>query len=414
MATKYWRGTADAVAQVRRAGVNTFDAATTYGITIGEVTVSVVGTTDEQTTTDALVTALNASTHVYFSGITWARYGSGGSSEVQGTADAAGVPFTFTTYANAGTGSWNAVSNATASAGPNDWSTASNWSDGSIPATGDTVILRDNSVDILWGLDQSAVTLAALTIEKSYTGKIGLNRVVFQQSASATSTAKTEYRDTYLKVSATAVKIGENNSQSTPSGSSRIMIDTGSNAATVEVFGTASTPAESGRPSVRLKFNHASSALYVRSAPGGVGIALDAPGETSALSLVSISDSSSSSRVYAGAGVSLTTWGQTGGSNILNAASTVTTVNVAGGTLTTEGAFAITTVNVSGGTLDSHSTGTITTLNLTGGLVDFQGSTRARTVTAVNLTAGTLRASGDVLSITTLNDPSGRYSLVAS
>lgn len=412
MATIYWLGTADPVAQVAFATFATYDVATTRKITIGGVTIQAADSGGTLTTAmTALAVLLNASTDPYFSAITWTS----NATQIIGTADTAGVPFVFLAAVSGGTGTVsNTYGITTASAGPNDWSTATNWSGAAVPVSTDTAVLRDSAVDVLWGLDQSAVTLTALVIEKSYTGKVGLNRVVFQTSATDSDTTKTEYRTTYLKISATSIKIGENNSQSTPSGSSRIMIDTGSNASTCEIFDTASTPSESGRPSIRLKFNHSTSVLFVRSAPGGVGVALDAPGETSTLATISISDVTSGSKVYTGSGVTLTTWTQSGGVNIQNLAATLTTLNMVGGALSIEGTHAITTINISGGTLSANSTGTITTLNLTGGTIDFQESNRARTVTTANLTKGTMKADGSVMTVTTINDPAGKYSLVAS
>ena len=148
MSVRYWLGTASAVAQVTDAGINAFDATSVYGITIDGETVSVQGLTDEQTTTDALVVALNASTNPNFSQITWSRSGSAGSSLVRGTSDVAGMPFTFTTYVNGGTGSWDAVSTSTANSGPNVWDVAANWSGGAVPVNADDVVISDSDVNL--------------------------------------------------------------------------------------------------------------------------------------------------------------------------------------------------------------------------------------------------------------------------
>ena len=79
MATKYWKGTATAVAQVSSATVTAYDAATTYKITVGAgnntVVISAPGTTDANGTAAALRTAWNASTHPYCAGITAAGTG---------------------------------------------------------------------------------------------------------------------------------------------------------------------------------------------------------------------------------------------------------------------------------------------------------------------------------------------------
>ncbi|MGH2437495.1 MAG: hypothetical protein ACRDFA_10920, partial [bacterium] len=87
MATKRWLGTAVAVAQISTVTITAYDIATSYKVTIGGVTVSVVGQGGTTTTTaTALKNALAASTHPYFDGITWTS----ATNVVTGTADVAG------------------------------------------------------------------------------------------------------------------------------------------------------------------------------------------------------------------------------------------------------------------------------------------------------------------------------------
>lgn len=422
MATRYWLGTATAAAQVSEAGINVFDATTTYGITINGETVSVAGITDEQTTTDNLVTALNNSTLPYFTQITWDRNGTGASSTVRGTADVAGMPFTFTTYANAGTGSWNAVSDTTANSGPNDWSTAANWSGSTVPVSTDDVVISDSAVNICWGLDQNAVTLTSLTITKTFTGRIGLDYKKFATSADGATviSTKAEYRENYLKISATNVDIGEHYGAGSPAGSTRILLDLGSNQSTIVVHDTASTSAETGRNAVRLLNTHASSTLNIRSSVGGVGVAAEEPGETSTFSAIRSDTNSANTNIEIGAGVTVTTYYQKNGTVTLQAAATVTTVTVESGTLTTEGDYTITTFNMNGGTVNqNHVKGggsCITTLNLNGGRMDTTKNGASRTITTMNLseTGGIFIGNGSNITITTINEPSNPYTLTMS
>jgi hypothetical protein len=76
----------------------------------------------------------------------------------------------------------------------------------------------------------------------------------------------------------------------------------------------------------------------------------------------------------------------------------------------------LTTLNVYGGTVFSNQTGTIGTVNLDGtnAVLDFQESNRTRTVTTFNLKRGSYKADGSVLTITTLNDPSNKYTVTAT
>ena len=59
-----------------------------------------------------------------------------------------------------------------------------------IPGSGDDVFLEDSDVSVLYGLDQSSVSLASLNIAANYTGELGLPRVNAEGS-----TEYVEYRD---------------------------------------------------------------------------------------------------------------------------------------------------------------------------------------------------------------------------
>jgi len=418
MPTKYWLGTADAVAQVDTVQVTADDAATTYMITIGGVDVSVSGTgTGVNDTASALSAALNASSHPYFAAVTW----SAATDTVTGTADTAGVPFVASSSVSGGTGTIGAVTNSTPNAGPNVWGTATNWSDGSAPGDGDTVIIADSSVNICWGLAQDDVELGKLDIRKTYTGKIGLDYTRFATSANGatySSTPKREYREDYLTIDSALVEIGEHVGPGTPAGSGRIKLDLGSYAAAVTVHGTASISSETGRYAVRLLCDNAATTLDVRYAPAGVAVANEIPGETSTIGSVRVTDTSATSRVVLGDGVTITTWEQWGGTNVLAAAATVTTVSVYGGDLVVEGDdYTITTLNVYAGTVrDNHdAAGTaITTANIYGGTLDGAQSTTARTWATVNHYAGALLRRNSGITITTWSPTSAVVSIACS
>lgn len=423
MATKYWLGTATAVAQVSTGEITGYDAATTYTVTIGNATVSTVGTGGTSATTaTALVSALNASTHPYFAAVTWSV---ASSTRIVGTADTAGVPFTAALSVSGGTGTrtdFGGVGTNTANAGPCVWDTASNWSDGAVPANGDTVIFRDSSVSVLYGLSQSSLGLAKLVVEATYTGAIGLDRKVFTNSVSGStnSTAATEYRPTYLTLGADVIEIGASATASTTgaAGSGRIKIDNNeAGASTLTVYSTG-TATETNLPAVRYKAAHASAAVYVREASGGVGVAVDVPGETSTVGTISVDGESRTTRVFCGEGVTLTTWQQRGGDCALRSAATVTTVSVTGGTLTTEGDYTVTTLNADGGTVYCNHIKTggnaVTTANVNGGTLDGSRSQAARTWATVNLYRGSLKGDADYVTVTTLNENTGPYTLTAA
>ncbi len=406
MVTINWLGTADAVAQVTETQITANDAATTYKVTIGGQVESVTGAASASLTADALRDKLNASTKPYFAAITWTS----SVDKVIGKALTPGVPFVFTTSVTGGAGTISAASTTTASAGPNDWSTAANHSGGAVPVNSDDVIIADNAIDIAWGLDQNAVTLTSLTVRQSYTGRIGLDYRAFATSVDARTVDLTEveYRDKYLKIGSTDVALGQNTSSITPTGSDRIMLDLHTVESTCVVHNTSVSSAETDRPAVRLLANKNTTDVFVRLAPGGIGIAFGEPGETSTIRKLSVSDQGASSRIFVSDGVTLTNYDQSGGVGLLMAAATIATVTVDGGTLTTEGDFTITTLENAGGTiLVNHiKTGgdAITSADLFGGLLDGDGSTQSRTWDAVTLRDGaSMNADGATITITTLS-----------
>lgn len=417
MAEKKWLGVADPVAQVDTIQVTLFDVTTTYIITINTDTVSVLGDTDEDTTAANLQAALEASTNPYFVNIDWTVT----TDTITATAGAAGNPHTITSSVSGGTGTIGAVTNVTASSGPNDWDVARNWDTGTVPVSTDDVIIESGSAPITHGLDQSAVTLASLTIKLTYTGRIGLLEKGFTQSSDgATFTAlKDEYKDQYLQIGATVLSIGENFSGRPQTGSTMIKIDLGSVLSAVTVHETANSSFETNLPAVQLLGTNASNTLQVRSGRAGVGIAVHGF-EVSTFSDIDIGSDMNSGGVELGPGVTLTNWSNKSGAHFINAAATITLISIVGGTVTTEGDYTVTLVESSGGStyFSNHvktAGNAITTLTFLGdGTVDTRRNSETRTFDVVNLIEGaTLSADKTFLTINTINEPSGPYSLVA-
>ena len=421
MATTYFLGTATAVAQVGTGSIDSLDgtpANNTFTVTIGGVAISQVGVTDVGTTAAALVVLLNASTHPYFAAITWANPSAG---TITATADTAGVPFVAAlTETGAGSGAVTDFAATTASAGPNDWSTATNWSGGAVPVATNDVILANSAVNLCWGFSQSAVNVASLTCEKTYTGRLGLDYSKFATSANGATTSTTvvpEYRATVLELDIDALDIRRHRGPGSPAGSGRLLFNLGTNACTVTIEDTASKSVDGIQPAVQITANSASTAVHIQSAPGGVGIGTEKPGLTTTVGTVSVTAPNTISNVTVGDGTTVTTYEQTGGDNVLQAAATVTAVNVHGGNLLIDGAFLITTLTILAGKCwpnNVPSAGSaITTLHLTGGTVDGTTSSKARTWGIVNLGTdnAVMMADDNVVTITTLNEPDGPYHL---
>ena len=417
MAIRYWEGQADAVAQISQAGVTGYDATTTYSVLVGGETIaSAIAAGTAAATVSGLATAWNAATGPYTTPVTASVTGP----TFVATADNPGIPFLFTAAATGGTGAWSAVTTPTANAGPNDWSTPGNWSGDAVPVSADDVTFRESAVDVRWGLDQAAVDLASLNIEQTYTGQIGLDRRATVTGVDgSTNPAKPEYRDTYLDIGWDACHIGEILGDGSAPGSGRLKLNNDkAGVSTTEVHDTGSSSSDGSLPAVRLLAAHASADIQIRNAPGGVGIAVDDPTETATVGDVVVTDETPAARVFIGAGTTLGSFTQQGGANVLRAAATVPTIDVLGGELDIEGdGYTITTLNVSGGTVRPNSIPTsgnaIGTINLDGGIVDGAASRIARTWGTVNLRepGSELRADSDVVTITTLNEPTGPYTI---
>ncbi len=224
MAICIWRGDAAPVAQETRVTAAAIEVGDQFTLTINGKSITVTATsTAAGTLITALAAAWNNSTIAEFSEVT---------ATVDGTTlvlrgDKPGVPFVVTgSTVNGGAADTQslAIAATTIASGPNFWTTARNWSGNAVPVSGDDIYLVDSAVDILYGLNQAAVAPASLNIEQTFTGRIGLRAV--------SDLGYAEYRDQYLRIGAAKVHIG----RVTGAGSSRIKLDTGSTATTVNVF----------------------------------------------------------------------------------------------------------------------------------------------------------------------------------
>ncbi len=264
------------------------------------------------------------------------------------------------------------TSTTTSSSGPNNWDVASNWSTNSVPVNGDIVYIGDTTTSILYGLDQSAVTLAELHVEQTFTGAIGLPR----NNGDGTS-AYFEYRDSYLQVGATLLFIGAKDGD----GSERVKIDLGSVQSTVLITDSG-TSADANTPAILLLGTHASNVVNINR--GTLGIAYY-PTEVSTIATLrqAFYDSpADDTTVHVGAGVTLTDVKKSGGELDLYAATT-TLEQTEGETTIHSGAHAA--ITIVSGTLNYNSSGTLTTVSVTGDAVlNFDQDRRPKTVTTIN------------------------------
>ena len=255
--------------------------------------------------------------------------------------------------------------------GPNWVNDAENWSTGSNPVNGDTVIIEDSSVDILYGLDQlSAVTLAELRIESSFTGRIGLPDWTGLYY---------EYRPAYLAIGATLLNVGEG----TGSGSPRLKINTGTVQTTITVLATAS-PEDAGLPAMLWKGTHASNAVRVYRGTFGAALLLDEVATILTLTQGYIDNQDGDSDVRIGSGVTLGTVVKSGGVlSVECAVATAFTQYVDAGVSEIKGLGAVAQLTILGGKVYYSTSGTLggnTVVAVDRGL-DFSRDLRAKTVT---------------------------------
>lgn len=375
MATRRWRGDAPKTAQV-----NTLTVAGTpangqvYSVTINGKIVSYTasGADTNDTIAAALKALLAASAIPEFAEVTWTV----ATNVITGTARAPGKPFTNTSAAT-GTGTLTTAI-VTANGGPNVVSQAANWEGGTAPADGDDVVFDTGSTDVLYDLDQNAVTPASILVDVGFRGRIGLP----ETNADDAVNTYAEYREKYLRYgnSGDAQTI----TVTIRGGAGRIKLNTGSAQAVWNVSGTAQ-PLEDNVPALLLKGTHASNALNV--AKGDVGVANFA-GESATLAAVNVgykTNRAGDARVRLGSGVTLTNAVivQTGGALELNSATSGTaTITQYDGTLTLN-AGAQTGLAVRGGQCIYNSSGTLggATVVSGDGHLDFSQDLRAKSVT---------------------------------
>ena len=370
------------VAQVDTLAVGgTIEADDLFLMTINGKTLRVVaGSAVASTVASNIAEAWNLSTIPEFAEVTAEADGA----TVLLTADTAGRPFTLTvstTEASGGGADAQTFSRSTTTAcsGPSFWNVAANWDTGVVPANGDDVYLENSAVDLLYGLDQSAVTLDSLHIAASYTGRIGLPEHNGQYR---------EYRLRTLRVSATLVRIGYGPGP----GSGRIRLDTGSAATAVSVLRTG-TSAESDRAALYWLGAHADNTLEVLQ--GSVEVATEAGDAAQVTPRIGQAGAISDATVRFGTGVTLGGLHASGGEIEIN--SDIDTIDMNDGTLTIA-AGAVDTLNVYGGTAYYNSAGALGTASVgPRGRLDFSQDMSPKTVTnPVTLSAGA-----------TLHDPLG-------
>lgn len=306
------------------------------------------------------------------------------SSVVTLTADTSGKSFTVTTSeTTAGDGTVGTPSTTTAATGPNHFDNVDNWSTGSVPVDGDDIWFDSGSIACKYALDQNGVTPTSINVTMGFTGTIGLP----ETNTDTSGFPYREYRDTYLKMgaSADATNIAVNIGSGPGQGSGRIKIDNNTSQATVNVQSTGQT-LEAGVPTFLWKGTDSANVFNITKGDAGIAFFADDTATVATLRVGYQNNQLGDSEVECGGGTTLTTLDVTGGT--LTTRSNVTTASVNGGSLIhTDGTM--TTLNLDAGECIYRSNGTLTNLNVgSGGTIDYRQDMRARTVTNCQLNDG--------------------------
>ncbi|MBS0207151.1 MAG: hypothetical protein JSS49_30110 [Planctomycetes bacterium] len=258
------------------------------------------------------------------------------------------------------------------SRGPHHWDDPLNWSGGSIPVSTDDVSIDHSDIDILYGLDQSSVSLASLTIGASFTGNLGL-----PETNSESSDSYIEYRQQYLKLTAPIVRIGDG----AGNGSNLIRLDVlGDNTIDVRQTGSSDT---NGLTAVQVISSGNITANIVK---GSVGFGLY-EGEVAAVTSLKVGykdTPTGDATAVLGPGATCTTLDMAGG--VVLASHAPGTITMTDGELTIDDGN-ITSLKQRAGTVRYNGNDTITLAEISG-VLDFQQDMRAKTVTTLKLFEG--------------------------
>jgi hypothetical protein len=314
--------------------------------------------------TAGLVAAWNLSTSALHTPVTATDM----TTKLRLSADTAGVPFyVAATTTDGGGANTQTLTKAVfiASAGPNDFNTAANHSNGAVPVSTDDYVIDGRGYSgvtypILYGLNQSGVTLASLNHYKS-----------------SPAVGTTSYA---LKISATTASLSQKSNDGTSPSGTLCNINFGTNAATVNIYDSSNTGA-AGLPPTLIAGSHASNALNIYG--GVVGVGLLTPGQSCNFPTVLAAGGT----LTLGSGTSWTTCTNNGARLTVYKTATGSTFDSIGGTSIIFGSAKLGALVLDGGTVQYNvrvSGDDVTTLTLNGGKLDLTGA--AQSITGTNIT----------------------------
>ena len=143
-----------------------------------------------------------------------------------------------------------ALAAVTSSSGPNHYDEPLNWLPTGVPITGDAVRFLDSGDDCLYGLDQTGVVLASLTVSMEWANrKLGLQHV--------NKNGYLEYRCQQLTLGATVVVIGSGEG----TGPSRVYLNTLATVSAVDVRNSGAS--QDAQPAIVWTGTHTSNSVVI-------------------------------------------------------------------------------------------------------------------------------------------------------
>jgi hypothetical protein len=360
-----------------------------------------------------LVSAFNASTHTYASGLITAT---DASPNVVLTSDIPGLAFEITLNTPGGSATFTR-STTTANKGPNEANDVNNYSTGALPGAGDTLILKDCAIDLLFGLE-SLTQLNKFEHHASHTGLIGLNYAAFWNGASYV-TGVPEYRKCYFKTaligSGARADIGINNGIGTPAGSKRLNLHFTGTIAQIKVHSTAATSMEVNRPAVKLltRNDAIDAVIEIEQSAGGVGIGTEVPGEVCKVDKIKVGNDPANN-VFIGPGVEWNEflWEEGNGiiQNLSGTIGDLLTINK--GNVEIQGeSWQVVAAKFNGGSILDCSLGGVIyqDVDLAGSTYNANGSVNQKTWQDLIWSAGIIKATNTTLAIGTIQFGAGQH-----
>jgi hypothetical protein len=371
MASIYWTGGAATVAGLK---TWTFATAGTIGdiitVTIGTKIVTYATTSATIATflplLKAYLASLSSSVYPEFAEVTWGNT----TATITATDITAGKPSNILVATNSSGTTINSASSSTGTAtvvssGPEDISTAANYSGGAVPSAADTLTIDKEGARLKYGLSSQSAVLLAVRRITAQDVEIGLTR------ENIDGTAYPEYRAQYWQQTATSDYVN------TKSGMIKLNHGTAQTTFQCDASGSG---VETGVPAVLLCGTHASNAWNIFG--GNVGFAWFA-GDAARVNVGRID---AGAKVTCGIGCVIDTWNNFGGSLFINSAIAAALNHPAVGAAKTiiNGLGAVAQITAQGGTIWFNSTGTLGGNTVLGNNAVFSLDQDQRTKTITN------------------------------